>query len=217
MSAGGIDDGLAGDLALLRPHARDTPALERDARDPAAGPEPHALGAGGMLVGRHQVGRLEIAVRRAPQDRRSRTEIEPRPEPLGCPRVQKLGVEPGLGGDRPHPAELLRPLRGLRDPQAARLAPARLDLGLPLQPGEGGHRPHRQPCPLQRAADLTHQPGGLRAGDAAQGGLAFQQEHVRDPGFGQLVRDAGADGTAANDNDARLIDGHTFTRAMLGS
>ena len=55
-----------------------------------------------------------------------------------------------------------------------------------------------------RGPQLPDQPGGVPGGAAGQLAL-FEQHDVGDAEFGQVVGDAGADHTAADDDDARTL------------
>jgi hypothetical protein len=90
--ARGVDHRLAGDLAMVGLDRRHPPALQPDAGHPRARPEPHALSLGVVLVAGDEIGRLQVAVARAPQDRQRRAEIESWPQPRSSRRVHQLGL-----------------------------------------------------------------------------------------------------------------------------
>ncbi len=119
-------------------------------------------------------------------------------------RLDAVGV-----GHRRVPAQLDHPLRGPRHAHAAALLPAGGLAGLGLEPAVEIDAVPDETGEVARRAELAHQPGRVPGGAAGETPL-LQQHHVLPAELRQVIRDAGADDPAADDDDARAI-GHGST------
>ncbi len=210
MGAGRVDDHLACDRSALGLHAHDATLLQPDVGDRRVGLEADAALPRLMLIARDQIGRLDVAVARAPQDRRGGAEIQARPQAAGGRDIEQFRLEPRLVRHGEQALKLGDALWQLGQPEAAGLAPARLYRGLLLQSGKCRDRPHGEPGAFDRAADLADQSRCLGAGDGAELRLALEEQYVGDAGLGELEGNAAADGTTADDDDPGV---HTLPSA----
>ena len=203
-----VHDDLALDVAPVRAHPRDPALLAVPARGHRvdgqhAGPsgDPDAARA---CPGRQRVGelrRVDLAVRRQEAAAVHAVEVGEREQPGDVVRPDLLQRQPGRARPAHLPPDLLEPLAGGRDLQAAALDPPRgafTGLQTPVQldavsvhPGQGGVR-----------AQLTHEPGGVERGAGRELG-ALDEQDVPLPEGREVVGDARAAHAAAHDDDAR--------------
>ena len=206
MGTGRIDDHLASDVPSVGIDTLDAAVANADTGDGGRGAKAHTAATRLGDIGHREIGRLEIAVGRAPERGLDPLEVDRRPQRLGLAAFEKLGLEAGLVGDGFHLLELFDAF--VADGQAERthLPPAGAGGGILLQLGERLDRPHGEPRAFDASPDLPHEPGRLRRGDGRHGRFLFQQQHVGLARHGQAVGNAAADCAAAHDDDFGTVD-----------
>ena len=205
--AGRVDHHLALDRAAVGLDARDAAVLHDDVLDGRLGLKPHAQPPGVGDVRHREVGRLQIAVGRAPQHGLRAVEVHQRPL-LSGPRAlsMKSASRPASSATAFIRWNSATRSGAERDPQRADLPPAGLGRLVALAVRENVSTDHMASLrPLDGVADLADESGRLRRGDRRDGRLLFQEQHVGLAGLGQAVRDGAADGAAADDDNLCVL------------
>ena len=204
--AGGVHHGARRNRAARRPHALHAPRTELEARGGRVREQHGAELLGRPAVAERQLGRLDVAVGRAPRDGDDVALAEDR-QPL-----TRLGDGDEVDGDagRAPARHLVRELFGValgaRDLQRAALGEAERLAGLAGERRKLRDRSAGEPGQRRACANLARQPGGARRGLRGEAG-ALEHRHVgAEPG--QVIGRARAEGAGAHDDDVRRVERH---------
>ena len=199
--AAGVDDDLGLDVAPVGAHAAHPAVADVDPGHPGRGEDPAAAAAGAVGERVGQLRGVEVAVGRQPggaQHSLGRHQREQLPGLLGRDQLQRQpeGLRPaGLA------AQLLQSLLAGGKADAAALDPARVELGLVLEPPVEVDRVHHHLGQRDRAAQLPDQAGRVEGRPRGELG-ALEQDDVVPAELGQVVRQRGAADAAADDHAA---------------
>jgi hypothetical protein len=152
-----------------------------------------------------QVGRLQVPIAGAPQNRFGPLEIHRRPLLFRSTLVNEIDFQSRLIGNLFHAMKLIDTLVAKSDSERADLAPARLCLFVALELRKRFDGPHREFGPFDAVANLSDEAGRLRRCDRCQRRLLFQQKDVGFPGLCQTISDGATDSTASDDHDFRSL------------
>ena len=188
---------------MPRGHAGDPAVLGMDRRDFRVFEYLRAAGPGALGQGHGGVGRVDLAVVGEIDRADQVVDIEDGVEFLGFAGTEQGDFDTAGLAQIGAPAMLL-PTRLIGgDADAAVLLEADGLAGLGLEPLEQLHGVFGEPRQGEGAQHLAHQAGGMPGGAAGQGS-ALEQNHIGPAQLGQMIGDAAAGDTAADDDHAGL-------------
>ena len=205
--AGGIDDDLALDAALIRLDGGDAAVRRLDAGDADARLDLRADAARGVGERERELARVEVAVVGDERGGEHAVGAHRREELLRLLRADDLHRQAERLRPRRLAADLLEPRLRRREPQPAELVPARVVAGQLLQLGVEPDGVLHHPRQRDRRAQLADEAGAV-PGRAVRELVLLDEQRVRPPELREVVEDRAAHDAAPDHDRPRALRNH---------
>ena len=204
--AGGIDHRASGDEPSRSLDARHSLRVRFDARDVGIAHQAHAALHGLQHEARHHAVRVHETIGRAETAAQDVVLPQFGSDARDILRIQQVHrLESGIHLVAVILAQILQMSGSGGDEKISLRAVARRVAHHFIEPAEERDGVHRH-ADVDRRGELgAHAAHALSGGSLTLRGFAFDHHHVAAPRFGQVIRDAGADNAAPDDNDIRRV------------